>query len=204
MTEFITVVLLHMFAVMSPGPDFFLITRQSLRYGRQVAIWSALGIGSGILVHSLMAITGILLLITSNEYFLSLLKIICSAYLVYLGSVSIFKASTFDQIEMPESKWANANGFIVGLMTNLTNVKALLFFVTLFGVVLNSDNKSNLFVYGLYMSFATFIWFAFVGYVFTNQNIKRKFAYFFRYFEKFLGVILVIIAVQILLSIFIK
>ena len=66
MTEFITVVLLHMFAVMSPGPDFFLITRQSLRYGRQVAIWSALGIGSGILVHSLMAITGILLLITSN------------------------------------------------------------------------------------------------------------------------------------------
>jgi arginine exporter protein ArgO len=54
------------------------------------------------------------------------------------------------------------------------------------------------------MSLATFIWFAFVGYVFTNQNIKRKFAYFFRYFEKFLGVILVIIAVQILLSIFIK
>ena len=204
MTEFITVVLLHMFAVMSPGPDFFLITRQSLRYGRQVAIWSALGIGSGILVHSLMAITGILLLITSNEYFLSLLKIICSAYLVYLGSFSIFKASTFDQIEMPESKWANANGFIVGLMTNLTNVKALLFFVTLFGVVLNSDNKSNLIVYGVYMSLATFIWFAFVGYVFTNQNIKRKFAHFFRYFEKFLGIILVIIAIQILLSIFIK
>jgi threonine/homoserine/homoserine lactone efflux protein len=204
MTEFITVVLLHMFAVMSPGPDFFLITRQSLRYGRQVAIWSALGIGSGILVHSLMAITGILLLITSNEYFLSLLKITCSAYLLYLGSFSILKASTFDQIEMPESKWANANGFIVGLMTNLTNVKALLFFVTLFGVVLNSDNKSNLIVYGIYMSLATFIWFAFVGYVFTNQNIKRKFAYFFRYFEKFLGVILVIIAVQILLSIFIK
>ena len=174
MTEFITVVLLHMFAVMSPGPDFFLITRQSLRYGRQVAIWSALGIGSGILVHSLMAITGILLLITSNEYFLSLLKIICSAYLLYLGSFSIFKASTFDQIEMPESKWANANGFIVGLMTNLTNVKALLFFVTLFGVVLNSDNQSNLIAYGLYMSFATFIWFAFVGYVFTNQNIKRN------------------------------
>ena len=86
----------------------------------------------------------------------------------------------------------------------MINLKALLFFVTLFGVVLNSDNKSNLIVYGVYMSLATFIWFAFVGYVFTNQNIKRKFAYFFRYFEKFLGVILVIIAVQILLSIFIK
>ena len=64
MTEFIAVVFLHMFAVMSPGPDFFLITRQSLRHGRNVTIWTAFGIGSGILFHSILAITGIVLLIT--------------------------------------------------------------------------------------------------------------------------------------------
>ena len=80
MTEFITVILLHMFAVISPGPDFILITRQSLRYGREVAIWSAAGIGMGILFHSLLAITGILLLITSSDYYLSILKVICLLY----------------------------------------------------------------------------------------------------------------------------
>ena len=204
MTEFITVILLHMFAVISPGPDFILITRQSLRYGREVAIWSAAGIGMGILFHSLLAITGILLLITSSDYYLSILKVICSAYLLYLGLSSVFKPSTFKQTKKTENKWANANGFIVGFMTNITNVKALLFFITLFGVVLNSDNKSNLIVYGFYMSIATFLWFAFVGYIFTNQKIKTKFEDFFNYFEKFMGIILVIIGLQILLTIFIK
>ena len=49
MTEFFTVVVLHMFAVMSPGPDFFLVSRQSIRYGRTIALWTAGGIGTGIL-----------------------------------------------------------------------------------------------------------------------------------------------------------
>ena len=53
MTEFLTVVVLHLFAVISPGPDFALISRQSIRYGRKIAIWSAAGIGMGILFHSL-------------------------------------------------------------------------------------------------------------------------------------------------------
>ena len=52
MTEFFTVVVLHMFAVMSPGPDFFLVSRQSIRHGRKIALWTAGGIGTGILFHS--------------------------------------------------------------------------------------------------------------------------------------------------------
>ena len=61
MTEFMTVVFLHMFAVMSPGPDFFLITRQSLRHGRK---WNDmelhLELDQEFLFHSILAITGIL------------------------------------------------------------------------------------------------------------------------------------------------
>ena len=49
--EFFTVAILHLFAVASPGPDFALVTRQSFRYKRKVAIWTSLGIGVGILLH---------------------------------------------------------------------------------------------------------------------------------------------------------
>ena len=82
MNEFITVVLLHLFAVMSPGPDYVLITRQSIRYGRQVALWSSGGIGIGILFHSVLAVTGILFFIASNDSYLLSLKLICSIYLL--------------------------------------------------------------------------------------------------------------------------
>lgn len=199
MTEFITVVFLHMFAVMSPGPDFFLITRQSLRHGRNVTIWTAFGIGSGILFHSILAITGIVLLITSNEFYLSILKYICSGYLLYLGVSSVMRTSSFEY-SPNGSKWSNTNGFAVGLITNITNIKALLFFITLFGVVLNTDNTERLIIYGLYMALATFIWFSFIGYVFTSQVFKSRFIKFFGYFEKGLGLILVIIAMQLIIS----
>ena len=88
--EFLTVAILHLFAVASPGPDFALITRQSLRYDRKVAIWTSLGIGVGILFHSLLAITGIVLLITSNELFLIILKTLGSIYLLFLGIKQYF------------------------------------------------------------------------------------------------------------------
>lgn len=199
MNEFLTVVLLHLFAVMSPGPDYVLVTRQSIRYGRRVALWSSGGIGFGILFHSLLAVTGILFFIASNDFYLIFLKLICSAYLLYLGITSIINTSNFDQNRVKEDKWSNANGFVAGLLTNITNVKALLFFITLFGVVLDSQSQGNLILYGIYMAFATFVWFSLVSYIFTSDIFKSQ---FFKFFEKFLGVVLVIIALQLVVNIF--
>ena len=202
MNEFLTVVLLHLFAVMSPGPDYVLVTRQSIRYGRRVALWSSGGIGFGILFHSLLAVTGILFFIASNNFYLIFLKLICSAYLLYLGITSIINTSNFDQNRVKDNKWSNANGFFAGLLTNITNVKALLFFITLFGVVLDSQSQGNLILYGIYMALATFVWFSFVSYIFTSDIFKSQFLKFFKFFEKFLGVILVIIALQLVVNIF--
>jgi len=202
MNEFLTVVLLHLFAVMSPGPDYVLVTRQSIRYGRRVALWSSGGIGFGILFHSLLAVTGILFFIASNDFYLFFLKLICSAYLLYLGITSIINTSNFDQNRVKDDKWSNANGFVAGLLTNITNVKALLFFITLFGVVLDSQSQGNLILYGIYMAFATFVWFSLVSYIFTSDIFKSQFLKFFKFFEKFLGVVLVIIALQLVVNIF--
>jgi len=122
--EFLTVAILHLFAVASPGPDFALITRQSLRYSRKVAVWTSLGIGVGILFHSLLAITGIVLLITSNELFLMILKTLGSLYLLFLGINSILSSK---EIAINESKNLDKfNGFLAGLITNITNIKAIL------------------------------------------------------------------------------
>ena len=202
MNEFLTVVLLHLFAVMSPGPDYVLVTRQSIRYGRRVALWSSGGIGFGILFHSLLAVTGILFFIASNDFYLFFLKLICSAYLLYLGITSIINTSNFNQNIVKDDKWSNANGFVAGLLTNITNVKALLFFITLFGVVLDSQSQGNLILYGIYMAFATFVWFSLVSYIFTSDIFKSQFLKFFQFFEKFLGVVLVIIALQLVVNIF--
>ena len=74
MEEFITVAVMHIFAVVSPGPDFALITRQCFRYGRIVALWSSLGIAVGIVFHVVLSLTGLSLLIQHQPIIFNVLK----------------------------------------------------------------------------------------------------------------------------------
>ena len=70
MKEFLTVAVLHFFAVASPGPDFILVSRQCLRYGRSVALWTSLGIALGILLHVALSIAGLSILIKQQPVIL--------------------------------------------------------------------------------------------------------------------------------------
>ena len=199
MMEFFTVAILHLFAVASPGPDFALVTRQSLRYNRRVAIWTSLGIGVGILFHSLLAITGLVLLITSNELFLTIFKIIGSLYLLYLGVNSILDSKKAGNSEEENTNVDKFNGFMAGLITNITNIKAILFFVTVFSVVIGTGNNLSLLFYGAYMALATFIWFSIISYVFTSEGFKNKFSSFLGLFEKIIGFVLILLSLQIII-----
>ena len=195
--EFFTVALVHFFAVSSPGPDFILVTRQAIKLGRKAAIYTSLGIGIGILIHSLAAITGLTLLISSNPYLFLCMKLAASLYLFYLGLMSIIQTSeTGNEIERRDS--SELNSFLIGFITNVLNPKAIIFFVTLFSIVLNNSTSAALLtIYGLYMSAATFLWFLLISYVFTNKNLIEKYFYVLPAFEKIIGILLIIIASQI-------
>jgi len=195
--EFFTVALLHFFAVSSPGPDFILVTRQAIKLGRKAAIYTSLGIGIGILIHSLAAITGLTFLISSNPYLFLCMKLAASLYLFYLGLMSITQTSeTGNDIATKDS--SELNSFLIGFITNVLNPKAIIFFVTLFSIVLNNSTSAALLTfYGLYMSAATFLWFLLISYVFTNKNLIEKYFYVLPAFEKIIGILLIIIASQI-------
>ena len=195
--EFFTVALLHFFAVSSPGPDFILVTRQAIKLGRKAAIYTSLGIGIGILIPSLAAITGLTFLISSNPYLFLCMKLAASLYLFYLGLMSIIQTSeTGNDIATRDS--SKLNSFLIGFITNVLNPKAIIFFVTLFSIVLNNSTSAALLTfYGLYMSAATFLWFLLISYVFTNKNLIEKYFYVLPAFEKIIGILLIIIASQI-------
>ena len=106
-------------------------------------------------------------------------------------------------IGLPNKSWycfKNGLTYTPAFSSGFFTESSAIFFITLFGVVLNTDNTERLIIYGLYMALATFIWFSFIGYVFTSQVFKSRFIKFFGYFEKGLGLILVIIAMQLIIS----
>ena len=202
MSTFLTVAIFHLFAVASPGPDFVLVSRQCFRYGRTVAIWTSLGIAIGILFHVALSLTGLSLLLQNQPDLFWYLKLVASLYIGYLGVVSLI---SIDSINL-ESSFTNNDGeklksVSTGLLTNILNPKALIFFITVFTLVIDKETgiiiKSLL---GIYMSVATFIWFAFVSTLLTNNIATQRYKKIIPWVEKITGLFLLVIATQILLE----
>jgi len=165
---FFSAALAHLLAVMSPGPDTAIIFHQSFVKGRAQGILTALGIGFGIFIHCFFAISGISLLIYSSAEAKFFIKCLGALYLLYLGiSFFITKKSS----KSKDTKALFKNPFVIGLVTNLLNIKAFLFTVSLFSFI-NLDPSSLMsIIYLLYFPIITAAWFSFVTYALTHNSM---------------------------------
>ena len=200
MSIFLTIAVLHLFAVASPGPDFILVSRQCLRYGRRIAIWTSLGIAIGILFHVALSLTGLSILLQNQPDLFWYIKLLASLYIGYLGIVSLVSKSSNKLVEDATGQAGNQlRSVTTGLLTNVLNPKALIFFITVFAVAINKETgifiKSLL---GIYMSVATFIWFTLVSILLTNKKAIERFKKAIPLLEKVTGFFLLLIAIQIL------
>ena len=200
MELFITVAFLHLFAVASPGPDFFLIARQSTLYGRDISIWASLGISIGILMHSFLSIAGIYVLLSLYPDFIFYMKIIASLYIASIGVRTLLVNNQIEISSLSDQKNTTATkSFVMGFFTNALNPKAFLFFIMVFSLISNTNpsNETKILL-GIYMAVATFIWFTLISISFSKiskgEFIKKNLPYL----EKIIGVILILIALQIL------
>jgi len=216
--EFLVIALIHLLAVASPGPDFAIILKQSLLYGRRSAIFTSLGIGAGIMVHVTYSLIGVGILIASNELLFTLLKYIAACYFCYIAwhslrakkptpagdettekQVSQKKNSQRETVEkqIPSDKKA----FVLGFMINALNVKATLFFVSLFSIVISIQTPFIIKLsYGIYMTLATALWFSGLSYFLGQQKVRQVLVYKGYWLERIMGVILLLLAVELVMS----
>jgi len=203
LSEFLTVVVIHLLAVMSPGPDFILISKNSLVYSRRVGVYSAIGLGLGILVHVTYSLIGIGLIISKSILLFSILKFAGAAYLIYIG-YKCLKAQPQHTQTVAMEKRADIGKLAavrVGFLTNVLNPKATLFFFALFTQVINPHTPKTIQVlYGLEMSAMTFAWFALVALFLSHRLIRARFASVQHYMERFFGAILIALGIKVALS----
>ena len=159
----------HIIALTSPGPDTAIIIRQVTMHGRQSGYIAALGIGLGIYCHCLLAINGISLIVLANEKFKLIITIIGSSYLLYLGFQMLYSRA-IQENELKRNESNVASSFINGLITNLFNIKAFIFFVSLFTVLIDSINGIFFYIYPLYFAITSCLWFVVLSYLLSMDN----------------------------------
>ena len=112
-----------------PGPDTLYILGRSAAQGRAAGVVSALGIGSGAVIHSLLGALGLTAVVAASAMAFSVIKWAGAAYLVYLGvSMLLAKSEGPAKASPPQSlRWI----YVQGVLTNVLNPKVALFFLAL-------------------------------------------------------------------------
>jgi len=175
MTELIAVITITLLAVISPGPDFAMVTRNSLMLSRRAGMLTALGIGLGVLVHVTYTLVGVGLLIQQSLWLFNAIKLVGAVYLIYLG-VKMLRAkpsgALADSTVAPLSDMAALR---TGFLTNALNPKTTVFIVSLFMQVVRPDTPLAVQIgYGAFISVAHMAWFGLVALCFSAGAVRDR------------------------------
>ena len=185
----------HLIALTSPGPDTAIVIRQVSLYGRTEGFKASLGIGIGIYLHCLLAVNGVSLIVLSNDLYKLIISTIGGIYLFYLGITMIISNTPKSIASNNIDK--NKNSILIGLVTNIFNVKAFLFFVTLFSILIDSINNIFFYILPFYFAVTSAIWFSLISYIMTASNNKNFNIYSNKIISTFMALILCLIGLII-------
>lgn len=117
-----------------PGPDMMFIVANGLARGRRAGVVAALGMSTGLAVHTVAAALGLGTLLQAAPAVLDVVRIAGAVFLVYLA-VSTLRSSAKAQ-EHPADPHAGERSlrrtYVMAVLTNLANPKVVLFFLAFF------------------------------------------------------------------------
>lgn len=209
LNEFLLLAVAHMFAVASPGADFAVVIKNTLRSGKAVGYATALGIGLGILIHMTYTLFGVAVLLAKSEVLFSLVKYLGAAYLLWLAYKSFQSRKKSEQEKKAllkntglqqssktnnDVKGAIKQGFII----NVLNPKVTLFFVALFANIVSPETPLLIQIaYGLWLALYTFIWFSVVAWGFSREVVLNWYQEHGHMVDWGMGILLSLIAVKL-------
>jgi len=198
---FIWSALAHFIALTSPGPDTAIVLRQVSLYGRKEGYKTSIGIGIGIYIHCVLAVNGISLIIVSNDLYKFIISLIGGTYILYLG-ISMLRSDLNEVPVIQDESLKNANSLLNGLITNIFNVKAFLFFVSLFAMLIEGLSSFYFYIYPIYFAITSALWFSFLSYLTTISTNKSFNIYSNAYISYMMSIALCLIALFILVRSF--
>ena len=205
---FVTVAIAHFLALLSPGPDFVLVVTSAIRNEGKNAIGVALGIASANALYVGLCLIGVGTILAASVTIMIVLKVIGGLFLIYLA-VQALRASkgSYNNLDMAEHTHSNAvkatflKEFITGFMSGILNPKNLLFYLSLFTVVLTPEVgfafKLGL---GIWMTAIVFLWDLSIIFLLSTPKVRSKFTKLAYYIDKVTGAILGLIGFAIVKS----
>lgn len=204
LTLFLTVALVHIIALMSPGPDFFFVSQTAISRSRKEAMMGVLGITCGVMVWAGVALLGLNLIIEKMAWLHTIIMVGGGLYLCWMGYQMLRGALKKENHAAPEPQVELAKSgrsFMKGLLTNLANPKAIIYFGSVFSLFVG-DNVGADARWGIFLMIIleTLAWFTVVASLFALPTMRCGYQKAAKWIDGFAGTLFAGFGIHLIIS----
>ena len=201
----LNLLIVNLFGLLSPGPDFFYVSRVAAMSSRRDALCAVIGISLGVFIWASATILGLAVLFTAIPAVQGIIMILGGSYLIYLGSQMVqvrenvaFADTGFKQTQYKNDAWKEIRK---ALWVNLSNAKVVIFFSSVMSMVLNGLHEPIQMLTAL-MAIVTecFLYFYIISVLFSRPMAKRFYSRYSRYIDNAAGVIFILFGLFLIYS----
>ncbi len=197
----ILILSIHLLAAASPGPDFVLVSQQTLSNGKKSGLMCSIGIALGLSIHITYSAFGLATVIANSSSALWAIKVLGGGYLIYLGIKGLKSKPaniTESTVTIP-TKYSAKKSICIGFLCNALNPKAPIYFVSLFTVVLSPDMPVyQIAIYGAWIMVIQFAWFSLLVGILSRPSINLRFKRYGHWIDRVLGGAMVALGIKVI------
>lgn len=205
------VIIAHFFALLSPGPDFILIVKSGMqpklkKHSGKTALGLPLGIACANGVYIAVCIAGLGRLLVHSYLLLRIIQAFGGIFLLYLAVKALAAPKqSYEQQQDAEDSAAGEpdrlSEFAIGFISGISNPKNLVFYLSLFAMVLSED--IGIFVklgLGFWMALAVFLWDSFILLLLKRRHLQSFFSRGAFSIDKIAGILLGSLGITLILT----
>ena len=116
--------------ILAPGPNMIMMLALASSQGAGAGRIAALGLSSGVLIHTLVAATGGAVLLQQWPTGMTVVRVLGSVYLIYMGGRMVWRQFWPAPVVTSTADAVIRTPFMQGFVSSITNTKTLVLFVS--------------------------------------------------------------------------
>lgn len=191
------VVTLFFFGLISPGPNFLVVSEAALNFGRAAGFVTGLGAALGDAVYASVGLFGVTRLIAHGQILIEV-EILGGLYLAWLGArMFAGRSSRPKHSDLLSVQSTPAQSHLWrGLGTDLANPKTVVFFASIFAVTVHADTSVTMrgaMLCGIVLT--SLVWRFLLSIIFSTNFIRNAYLRGERFVERAFGAALCLFGV---------
>lgn len=198
--QLLTIAGVFVLSVVSPGPNFAIVTSTALSVSRRAGVVAGLGLAAASLTWALLAVAGIGIILTQVPWIYTAVKLAGAAYLIWLG-VKMVLGARKPLVSTNGQGVTGATAFRKAYLVSMTSPKSIAFYGSIFSVMVPAHAAPWFYVAVVLMAaLVSCVWYCGLALLFSHGAARRIFARAKTGIETTMGVALMGMGGKLLLS----